>query len=236
MYEELKIPRHLGIILDGNGRWAKKRNKKRTEGHKVGSERVVDITRFANDIGIEYLSVYAFSTENWKRPKTEINAIMDLLNIFIKNYLQELNENNVKLQIMGDIDSLPYANKKAVQYAVYTTRKNTGLVLNIGLNYGGRQELVYAFNNILDGIKKGKIDKIDEETIYNNLYTKDFPELDLLIRTGGELRISNFMIYQLAYSEMYFTDTLWPDFDRNELIKAIEDYTNRDRRYGGIHE
>lgn len=230
------IPRHLGIILDGNGRWAKEKGLKRTEGHRAGSENVIDITRACDELGIEVLSVYAFSTENWKRDREEVSSIMNLLNVFIDNNLEELNANNVKLNIMGDKDGLPLANRLSVNYALNKTKKNTGLILNIGLNYGGRKELVRAFNQIHDKINKKYISKIDENTIYDNLYTSDFPELDLLIRTGGEYRISNFMLYQLAYTELYFTKVLWPDFNRKELYKAIEDFNKRNRRFGGTND
>lgn len=230
------IPRHLGIILDGNGRWAKAKGLKRTEGHKAGSENVIDITRACDELGIEVLSVYAFSTENWKRDKEEVSSIMNLLNVFIDNNLEELNANNVRLNIMGDKDGLPLTNRLSVNYALNKTKKNTGLILNIGLNYGGRKELVRAFNNIHEKLNKNIISKIDENTIYDNLYTSNFPELDLLIRTGGEYRISNFMLYQLAYTELYFTKVLWPDFNRKELLKAIDDFNNRNRRFGGIND
>lgn len=233
---ERKIPKHLGIILDGNGRWAQNRGLKRTEGHKVGAERAIEIAKVCQRLGVKYLSIYVFSTENWKRPKSEVSRIMELLNIFIENNLEELMERNVKINIMGDIKGLPYINRKVVNYRVNKTKNNDGLVFNIGLNYGGRKELVYAFENILEEIKKGEVSKIDEDLIYKNLYTGDFPELDLLIRTGGEKRISNFMIYQIAYTELYFTDVLWPDFNEEELIKAFDDFTSRDRRYGGINE
>jgi len=231
-------PNHIAIILDGNGRWAKKRGLSRNKGHKEGSERVIDITEYLDDLGVKYLSLYAFSTENWKRPEDEVTGIMKLLNSFINNELDRLHRKNVKLQIMGDISRLPYMNRTAVNHAVKKTKDNTGLVLNIGLNYGGRAEMVMAVKDIASQVEKRDLDlsMIDETTISQYLYTNKLPDPDLLIRTGGEYRISNFMIYQLAYTEFYFTDTLWPDFDRAEMDKALLDYYHRDRRFGGINE
>ena len=229
-------PKHIAIIMDGNGRWAKKKQMKRTEGHKVGSQNVIELVRFCDELGVKYLSLYAFSTENWKRPETEVSTIMKLLNIFIKNELDELHKNNVKLVIMGDIAGLPFTNRKAVEYAISKTKNNTGLVLNIGLNYGSRAEIVNAFKRIYDDIQKSKItiDDVSEELLSDYLYTSDMSEPDLLIRTGGELRLSNFMLYQLAYSEFYFTDILWPDFGKDELLEAIKEYFARNRRFGDV--
>lgn len=229
-------PKHIAIIMDGNGRWAKKRQMERTEGHKVGSQNVIELVRFCDELGVKYLSLYAFSTENWKRPETEVSTIMKLLNIFIKNELDELHKNNVKLVIMGDIAGLPFTNRKAVEYAISKTKNNTGLVLNIGLNYGSRAEIVNAFKRIYDDIQKSKItiDDVSEELLSDYLYTSDMSEPDLLIRTGGELRLSNFMLYQLAYSEFYFTDILWPDFGKDELLEAIKEYFARNRRFGDV--
>ncbi len=229
-------PKHIAIIMDGNGRWAKKRQMERTEGHKVGSQNVIELVRFCDELGVKYLSLYAFSTENWKRPETEVSTIMKLLNIFIKNELDELHKNNVKLVIMGDIAGLPFTNRKAIEYAISKTKNNTGLVLNIGLNYGSRAEIVNAFKRIYDDIQKSKItiDDVSEELLSDYLYTSDMSEPDLLIRTGGELRLSNFMLYQLAYSEFYFTDILWPDFGKDELLEAIKEYFARNRRFGDV--
>lgn len=229
-------PKHIAIIMDGNGRWAKKRQMERTEGHKVGSQNVIELVRFCDELGVKYLSLYAFSTENWKRPETEVSTIMKLLNIFIKNELDELHKNNVKLVIMGDIAGLPFTNRKAVEYAISKTKNNTGLVLNIGLNYGSRAEIVNAFKRIYDDIQKSKItiDDVSEELLSDYLYTSGMSEPDLLIRTGGELRLSNFMLYQLAYSEFYFTDILWPDFGKDELLEAIKEYFARNRRFGDV--
>lgn len=232
-----KSIKHLAIIMDGNGRWAKAKDLKRTEGHKAGSERVIDITEACDELGIKYLSLYAFSTENWKRPEEEVFTIMELLNKFISRELDHLHRKNVKLQIMGDIKRLPFINRKSVEYALNKTKNNTGLVLNIGLNYGGRSELLYAFKAMLADFSKDKIGEEDfsEDLISSYLYTKNMPDPDLLIRTGGEIRLSNFMLYQLAYSEFYFTEVLWPDFDRQELKKALEAFLYRDRRFGGLN-
>lgn len=229
--------KHIAIIMDGNGRWASARDLSRTEGHKVGSETVIDITEACDELGIKYLSLYAFSTENWKRPKTEVSKIMSLLNKFISSELNRLDSKNIKLNIMGDITKLPIINRKAVEYALNKTKNNTGLVLNIGLNYGARDEIVSAFKSIHQDLenKKIKIEDISEKLISSYMYTCDMPDPDLLIRTGGELRLSNFMLYQLAYSEFYFTDVLWPDFDRSELEKAILEFLRRNRRFGGVN-
>lgn len=229
--------KHIAIIMDGNGRWASARDLSRTEGHKVGSETVIDITEACDELGIKYLSLYAFSTENWKRPKTEVSKIMSLLNKFISSELNRLHSKNIKLNIMGDITKLPIINRKAVEYALNKTKNNTGLVLNIGLNYGARDEIVSAFKSIHQDLenKKIKIEDISEKLISSYMYTCDMPDPDLLIRTGGELRLSNFMLYQLAYSEFYFTDVLWPNFDRSELEKAILEFLRRNRRFGGVN-
>lgn len=229
--------KHIAIIMDGNGRWAVKQGKERPYGHKFGTERVIDIIRHSKHIGLKYLSLYAFSTENWKRPKTEVSTIMDLLVKFINRELDEMVRENVKLRIMGDINDLPLISRKAVEYALNKTKNNDGLVLNIGLNYGSRAEIVRAVQKIAEEYKSGKIgiEDIDQELISKNLYTNDMPDPDLLIRTGGEMRVSNFMLYQLAYTEFYVTDVLWPDFYPEELDKAILAFLGRDRRFGGVN-
>lgn len=225
--------RHLGIILDGNGRWAKKRGMVRTKGHRAGMENVVKIARASGKRGIEVLSLYAFSTENWKRPKSEVSAIMDLLTEFVHLKLDEVMEENCKITCMGDLTRLPTVPREAVQYALRKSAKNTGMIINIGLNYGGRAEILHAVKSLYH--KGINMDEISEEDISSSLYTADFPPLDLIIRTGGEYRLSNFMIWQAAYAEFYFTDTLWPDFDEESLDQAIDSYKHRDRRFGGIH-
>lgn len=227
---------HVAIIMDGNGRWAKERGEKRTYGHKEGAERVIDIVRKADELGIKYISLYAFSTENWKRPQLEVSTIMDLLVTFIKRELEEMNRNKVRLQVMGDISRLPLPSRKAIQYALNKTKNNDGLILNIGLNYGSRDELVKAVKTISSDLVRGdiSIDDIDEQLISDRLYTSSIPDPDLMIRTGGEMRLSNFMLYQLAYTELYVTNILWPDFTPDNFEHAIKDYLNRNRRFGGL--
>lgn len=232
--DEIKIPEHVAIILDGNGRWATKRKKPRTFGHKNGADNVVDIALYAKDCGVKYLTLYAFSTENWKRPTVEVNYLMKLLFKFIETKINLLIENNVRLNILGDISKLPDFARKACLDAMEKTKKYDGLYLNMALNYGGRDDVVKAVRDI---VKEGiEVDHIDEKTISDHLYTKHMPDPDLMIRTGGDLRISNFLIYQLAYTELYFTEVLWPDFTKEEFDKALEDFTRRDRRYGGLNE
>ena len=230
--ENNKIPNHVAIILDGNGRWAKKRLMPRTYGHKNGANNVVDICLYAKEKGVKCLSLYAFSTENWKRPDEEVGYLMKLVIKFINEKLNILMEENCKLKFLGELSKLPEDTRKICLEAMEKTKNNDGITLNIALNYGGRDELVHAFKNMLkDGLKE---EDITEETISSYLYTKDQPDPDLLIRPGGELRLSNFLIYQLAYAELYFTDTLWPDFTKKEFDKALDEFAKRNRRYGGL--
>lgn len=230
--DKLNVAKHVAIILDGNGRWAKKRLKPRTYGHKVGAENVIDICLYAKEKGVECLTLYAFSTENWKRPKEEVSYLMNLLISFIKTKFDILMKEDCKLNILGDTDALPDKVREVCLKACEDSKDNKSLLLNVALNYGGRAELVHAFKNMLrDGIKE---DEVDEELISSYLYTKGQSDPDLLIRPGGELRISNFLIYQMAYTEFYFTDTLWPDFTREDFDKALEAYNNRNRRFGGL--
>lgn len=233
--EEL-MPKHIGIIMDGNGRWAKKRNLPRTMGHKAGMEKVIEIVETSVELNIESLSLFAFSTENWKRPEEEIEGLMNILVIFINNELKRLIKNNVKLNIMGDISRLATIPRNAVIKAVEKTSKNSGLTLNIALNYGGQTEIIRATKNILKDVisEKLNIEDLDEEKYKDYLYTSNQNMPDLIIRPSGEERISNFMLYQIAYSEFYFSDVLWPDFNKEEYYKAILDYQKRDRRYGGL--
>lgn len=229
---------HIAIIMDGNGRWAKNQNKKRTEGHKVGTERVIEILEEADELGIKAVSLYAFSTENWKRPEDEVKSLFEIMNVFIDKELIRFIRNNMKLAIMGDISSLPFIYRKGIEKAIKSTESNDGMVVNIGLNYGSKNEILHGIKGIYEDINKGKLslDDLNENTLSDYLFTSGLKDPDLLIRTGGEKRLSNFMLYQLAYSEFYFTDTLWPDFDKNELEKAIISYCERDRRYGGLNE
>lgn len=230
------IPAHVAIIMDGNGRWAKKRAMPRVAGHHEGMKTVRKVTRFASDLGIKVLTVYAFSTENWKRPKTEIDFLMRLPVEFLGSFLPEMMERNVRVEMIGDPSLLPTHTQAALFEAMEETKHNTGLILNFALNYGSRSEMVSAVKNILQKVQDGQlqIDEIDEACMTSHLMTAHLPEPDLLIRTSGEVRLSNFMLWQLAYTEFWFTDTLWPDFSEKTLLEAVENYQKRNRRYGGL--
>lgn len=231
-----KLPKHVAIIMDGNGRWAQRRMLPRSAGHKMGVERVKEIIEAVGNLGIKYLTLYALSTENWKRPKYEIDTLMNLLVQYLGRELDNMNKNNIKINILGNIDMLPDVPKKEVLKAVEKTKNNNRLILNIALNYGGRYEIVRAVKKILYDIKNKdiKIEEIDEEVFKNYLYTCDQPDPDLLIRPSGELRLSNFLLYQVAYTEFWFSDVYWPDFSEKDLYMAIIDFQKRNRRYGGI--
>ena len=229
---ELKIPDHIAIILDGNGRWAKKQNRPRTFGHKEGAENVIRIAKSCKKFGVKTLTLYAFSTENWKRPATEVGFLMDLLIKFVNSKLEQLMAEDCKINFLGDISKLPAKTREACDFALEKTKDNKSLTINIALNYGGRDEIVHAFKEIMEK-GYGKND-ITEELISENLYTAGQSDPDLLIRPGGEIRLSNFLIYQLAYTELYSTDVLWPDFTEDDLREAILAFTKRDRRYGGL--
>lgn len=230
------IPRHIGIIMDGNGRWAKNRFLPRIAGHKEGMNRVVDIVEECCKIGIKTLTLYAFSTENWKRPEEEVNGLMNILVIYINSQLKRILENNIIFRVVGDYSKLPSSIVKLLDDSIEKSKDNTGMVLNIALNYGGRAEIISSIKKLYEDISDGKfsIDNLNEETFKNYLYTKESSDVDLIIRTGNEKRISNFLIYQLAYSEFYFTDVLWPEFYAEDLYDAIYDFQNRNRRFGGI--
>lgn len=231
-----KLPKHIAIIMDGNGRWAKKKLLPRYFGHQEGMKRVIDIVTSTSNLGIEYLTLYAFSTENWKRPKEEIDHLMNILIVFIKKELKKLIENNVKLNIIGDVSKFPSNVRKEIERAVGETSYNEGMNLNIALNYGGRDEIVYGIKNLLNDYKSGniEIEDLDSKMFSTYLYTRNQPDPDLLIRPSGELRLSNFMLYQIAYTEFWFSDILWPDFKDNSLYEAIVDFQNRSRRFGGL--
>jgi len=227
-----RLPQHVAVIMDGNGRWAKKRALPRSAGHRAGVERVRTIIRMSSDIGIRYLTLFAFSTENWKRPADEVGTLMKLLLEYLVKELSELHEKNVRIRTLGDISKLPVDVAVEINRAVETTKNNTGLTVNMAINYGSRQELTDAMRRI---VRDGKsADEIDEAMISSYLSTAGEPDPDLLIRTSGEKRISNFLLYQLAYAEFYFTDTLWPDFDEAEYAKALDGFALRDRRFGGL--
>ncbi|HAQ41527.1 MAG TPA: isoprenyl transferase [Clostridiales bacterium] len=228
------IPEHLAVIMDGNRRWAKSKNLPARDGHKEGAMRVIDLVRNAVELGIKYLSIYAFSTENWRRDKKEVDYLMSLLVEFVAKELDYMHENGVKITLMGNIEDLPQKTKSEVKRSIELTKNNKKLHLNIALSYGSRDEIVNAVKKIIDDYENNKIniDEIDEENFKNYLFTHDMPDPDLLIRTSGEIRLSNFLLYQLAYSEFYFTDVLWPDFKKDELLKAVESFQDRKRRYG----
>ncbi|MBB6452891.1 undecaprenyl diphosphate synthase [Salirhabdus euzebyi] len=230
------LPKHVAIIMDGNGRWAKQRGLPRAAGHKEGMTTIKKIVSKAVELNLEALTLYAFSTENWKRPKTEVEYIMKLPSQFLDTYLQELVDNNVQVRTIGDFSKLPEHTQKAVQTSIDRTASNTGLILNFALNYGSRAEMLDALKGIAHDVeaKRIAIDDINEELINQKLYTHFLNDPDLLIRTSGEVRLSNFLLWQVAYSEFYFTDVYWPDFDENEFVKALIVYQSRKRRYGGI--
>lgn len=230
------IPEHIAIIMDGNGRWAKARKMPRTMGHKAGVETIRRILKEADRLGVKYLTLYAFSTENWKRPKDEVDALMKLLVQYLTNEVEGLHKNGVILRVLGDMNALPETVRDKINEAIELTKNNSGIVLNVAFNYGGRDEIVTAVKNMVSDIQNGKLDeqKISEEVISNYLYTKDSPDPDLIIRPSGEQRISNFLLWQCAYSEFWYSNVNWPDFNEKDLQRAIYDYQNRDRRFGGV--
>ncbi|MCR5214615.1 MAG: isoprenyl transferase [Eubacterium sp.] len=233
--EEYKIPQHVAIILDGNGRWAKKRLMPRNFGHKAGADNLEQVIEDAWDLGIKYLTVYAFSTENWKRSVEEVTGLMTILRDFLRRSIDKSMKNNMRVRVIGRRDRLDKDIIKAIEDLEEATKNNTGIQFNVALNYGGRDEITRAIQNIAQDVKDGKLDisDINEELVSSRLDTGDIPDPDLLIRTSGELRISNFLPWQISYSEFYFCDTLWPDFDKEALKKAIDYYNGRDRRFGG---
>ena len=233
-----RLPQHIAVIMDGNGRWARKRGLHRYEGHQEGVKAVRKLTENATELGIKYLTIYAFSTENWFRPKAEVDALMDLLADTVVKQTPDLLKNNVRLHTIGDLDSLPEKAREKMQQSIKETSVSTGLNLIVALSYSSKQEITRAVQNIARELKDGKISEQDitADTISQHLYTSEFPDPDLLIRTSGELRISNFLLWQLAYTELYFTPCLWPDFDMEELCRAIVDYQNRERRFGKTSE
>lgn len=237
--DKTKIPAHIAIIMDGNGRWAKKRGLPRVAGHKQGMETVKEITKVASDLGVKVLTLYAFSTENWKRPTDEVGFLMDLPVKFFNTFVPELIEKNVRVNVMGYIDALPDATKKAVFDAIEQTKNNTGMVLNFALNYGSRAEITSAVKKIVSAIQNGELTEaeITEDVVSQKMMTAPlapYADPELLIRTSGEERISNFLLWQIAYSELVFTDVLWPDFSENDLKESILNFQQRDRRFGGL--
>ena len=230
----MNIPKSVAIILDGNGRWAKAKGMPRNYGHIQGAKAVEDICEDAWDLGIEYLTVYAFSTENWKRSEDEVAALMTLLRSYLSSGFKKAAKNNVRIRIIGDRTRLAPDIQKLIEDLEEDSKNNTGLQFQIAINYGGRDEIVRMMRKTAEDVKSGKVnpEDINEEFISNNLDTKDIPDPDLLIRTSGEQRLSNFLLWQIAYSEFYIADCHWPDFNKDELIKAIEEYNKRDRRFG----
>lgn len=232
------VPKHIAIIMDGNGRWAKKRALPRIAGHHEGMKTVEKITMLANQLQVNTLTLYAFSTENWKRPKQEIDYLMGLPEEFLGSFLPKLIKENVKVSMMGNKSQLPKNTLKAVENAIKQTAQNSGLTLNFALNYGSRAEIIHAIKCLADDVQKGSIcvEDINDQTFSHYLMTKEISDPDLLIRTSGEIRLSNFMLWQVAYSELWFTDVLWPDFSEEHLLEAIEAYQRRSRRFGGLME
>ncbi len=225
-------PRHVAFILDGNGRWAENHGLSRLEGHRAGVTNIRPIIRYLNNKGIEYTTLYAFSTENWNRPEDEVHGLFRLLESIIDKEARELHENGVKIRHIGRLDGLSRGLQDSIKRAVDLTSRNTGMTLGVALNYGGREEILNAMRRIIDG--KADFDKIDETAFRRYLYAGDIPDVDLVIRTGGEIRTSNFLIWQTAYAEYYFTPVLWPDFNEKELEKALQAYSRRKRRFGRL--
>ena len=232
------LPKHLAIIMDGNGRWAKQKGLLRALGHENGTKSVRKVVEASAKLGIENLTLFAFSTENWNRPRLEVELLMELLINSLKNELKTLQENNIRLNSIGNLELLPKSAQKKLQEVIETTKSNSRMVLTLALSYGSREELINAVKNISAKVKNNiiSIDNIDESIINQHLYTRDLPEVDLLIRTSGEHRISNFLLWQIAYSELYFTDVLWPDFKENDLYEAVISYQKRERRFGKTSE
>lgn len=231
-------PKHIAIIMDGNGRWAKKRGMPRTYGHTMGAKTVEKICRAANKYGVKYLTLYAFSTENWSRPETEVKALMKLLGSYLENCLETARENQMRIRVIGDISKLDPVFQEKIHSVEEASKAYDALHLTIAINYGSRDEMIRAMRAMAGDVQTGKIspEEIDEKLYEGYLDTKGIPDPDLMIRTSGEQRLSNYLLWQLAYSEFYFTDKPWPDFDEQELAKAIEAYCNRDRRYGALKE
>ena len=234
--DKRSVPRHIAIIMDGNGRWAGQRDMPRVEGHRAGITAVREAVETAARAGIEALTLYAFSVENWKRPRDEIDALMELLKEYLARELPTLLEKSIRFNAIGRLDGLPDAVQRDVRDATAATRANTGLRFVIALNYGGRSEIVDALRAVVRDIQTGKIDanRFDEDDLSRYLYTSDLPDPDLLVRTSGEMRVSNFLLYQIAYAEIWVTDKLWPDFRRTDFLRAIADFQKRERRYGSV--
>jgi len=230
------LPRHVAVIMDGNGRWARQRNLPRVEGHRMGAESVRAVIRTAGELGIKYLTLYAFSVENWNRPKDEVDTLMKYLAHYMKTEFAELNRSNVRLEVIGQIHRLPEFVQKQLKKTQEALSRNNGLTLIMALSYGGRTEIVDAVRNIAAKAKKGELDpaEITEEVVADHLYTRKWPDPDMLIRTSGEMRVSNFLLWQISYAELIVTPTLWPDFRKPQFFAALEEYNRRHRRFGGL--
>ena len=237
-FNEENMPKHIAIIMDGNRRWARVQGKPASFGHKAGAKTLENIVRYANKIGLKYITVYAFSTENWKRSQEEVSTLMGILRWYLKDCVKKSMKNNVRCRVIGRKEELSPDIVQSIENLEEKTKNNTGLNFTIAINYGGRDEITRAVKKIAADVKAGKInpDDITEQTITDNLDTRELPDPDLLIRTSGEQRLSNYLPWQLAYTEFYFTDTYWPDFNKEELIKAFEKYNKRERRFGGVKE
>jgi undecaprenyl diphosphate synthase len=229
-----KLPRHIAVIMDGNGRWAKKKSLNRISGHIKGVDAVREIVTACREVGIKVLTLYAFSMENWRRPKDEVKALMELLKTYLTKEAEKMVQNNIRLYAIGRLEDLPSDVQKTLRETMQKTNQCDGMILNLALSYGGRSEILYAVQGILSDLQNGKIKREDltPQRFSQYLWTRGIPDPDLLIRTSGEFRISNFLLWQVAYTELYVTETLWPDFDRRELLKAISDYQSRERRFG----
>lgn len=234
----MKIPKHVAIILDGNGRWAKSKGMPRNYGHTIGAKNVETVCQAADEIGIKYLTLYAFSTENWNRPESEVNALMKLLGSYLKNCIRTAEKNNMRVRVIGEVSRLSEKFQERIKDLEQASAKNTGLNLTIAINYGSRDEIIRCMKKMFLDCADDKLsfEDINEEVFSSYLDTKELPDPDLLIRTSGEQRLSNYLLWQLAYSEFYFTDVPWPDFHKDELMKAVEAYNNRDRRFGALSE
>jgi undecaprenyl diphosphate synthase len=234
----MNIPKHIGIIMDGNGRWAKSRGLPRTAGHRSGTDATRNIVRACGELGVSYLTIYVFSAENWGRPRAEVSMLMDLMVEMVRREIRDLHKNNVRLHTIGDLSKLPPKTRNELVKGIEETRGNSGLNLILAVSYGGRAELLNAARQFArEAVNNpGIIDTLDEKKFHGYLYSSAFPDPELIIRTGGEMRISNFLLWQCAYAEFYVTETLWPDFDKNGLVAAIEDFNKRDRRYGKVKE
>lgn len=234
----MKIPKHVAIILDGNGRWAKSKGMPRNYGHTVGAKNVETVCQAADELGIKYLTLYAFSTENWNRPESEVAALMKLLESYLKNCIRTADKNNMRVRVIGEISRLSEKFQQRIAQLEQASASNTGLNLTIAINYGSRDEMIRAMKHMYTDVKNGKLEEaaIDEKIFSSYLDTRELPDPDLLIRTSGEQRLSNYLLWQLAYSEFYFTDVPWPDFHKEELELAVEAYNKRDRRFGGLKE